>query len=89
MDAPQELGGAEHLIGSLVTASETVKSHYADEHLLIRHQRAEEDIALKPEWTDYYPKYKAPFSNEEDCLFGEPEVTEKGHSICPFAFLLW
>ena len=47
MDAPQELGGAEHLIGSLVTASETVKSHYGDEHLLIRHQRAEEDIALR------------------------------------------
>ena len=88
MDAPQELGGTEHLIGSLVTASETVKSKYGDEMLLIRHQRAEEDIALKPEWTDYYPKYKGPLSNEEDCVFGEPHVTETG-SVCPFAFLMW
>ena len=35
MDAPQELGGTEHLIGSLVTASETVKSFYSDDMLFI------------------------------------------------------
>ena len=85
MDAPQELGGTEHLIGNLVTASETVKSLYSDDMLLIRHQRAEDDIKLKPEWTDYYPKYSGPLSNGEDCLLGEPQ----DGSSCPFAFLLW
>ena len=85
MDAPQELGGKEHLIGSLVTASETVKSFYSDDRLFIRHQLAEDDIALKPEWTDYYPKYKGALSNDEDCLLGPAE----SGSGCPFAFLLW
>jgi len=83
-DAPKELGGTEHLIGSLVSTSETVKSFYSDDMLLIRHQRAEDDIALKPEWTDYYPKYTGPLSNGEfsDCEDGQV-------SSCPFAFLMW
>ena len=83
MDAPQELGGTEHLIGTLVTDSETVTSAYGDGELFIRHQRAEDDIALKQEWTDYYPKYMGPFENSKDCLFD----AEPG-SLCPFAFLL-
>ena len=60
MDAPFELGGQNHLIGTLVTASETVTSAYGDNMLFIRHQRAEDDIKLRPEWEDYYPKYVDP-----------------------------
>ena len=84
MDKPKELGGTEHLIGSLVTTSETVKSLYSDDMLLIRHQRAEDDIKLKPEWKDYYPKYKGPLSNG-DCEF---DVNDDNTSACPFAFLM-
>lgn len=84
MDKPQELGGTEHLIGSLVTASETVKSYYSDDMLLIRHQRAEEDIKLKPEWTSYYPKYVSPFSNGECDDVNDANFA----SSCPFAFLM-
>ena len=84
MDAPQELGGQELFIGSLVTTSETVKSLYSDEKLFFRHQLTEDDIALKPEWTDYYVKYTGPPTGEQDCLF---DPSETG-SACPFAFLL-
>jgi len=57
--------------------------------MLIRHQRAEDDIALKPEWTEYYPKYKSPFADGplEDCD-GDISNPEAGTS-CPFAFLTW
>lgn len=89
LDAPTELGGQEHLIGSLVTASETVKSFYSDDMLFIRHQRAEDDIALKPEWTDYYPKYE-PLKEygvyeEGDCGIADGSEMKP---TCPFAFLM-
>lgn len=88
-DAPKDMGGREHLVGSLVTASETVKSQYSDDMLLFRHQRAEEDIKLRPEWTNSYPKYVGPLGNEmsEGCEYYVSEEHEMKYS-CPFAFLL-
>ena len=80
MDAPEELGGQEHFIGSLVTTSETIKSLYSDTRLMFRHQRAEDDIALKPEWADFYA---TPRGDELDCV-SEPIETR---SACPLAFL--
>ena len=90
LDAPTELGGQEHRIGTLVTTSETVKSNYSDDMMLFRHQRAEDDIKLKPEWTDYYPKYKPPLSMEGDYEEGDCGLFsgEPMKPSCPFAFLL-
>ena len=89
-DAPKELGGTEHLIGSLVSTSETIKSWYSDEMLLIRHQRAEEDIALKPEWKEYYPAYSSnggtTSHSDGSCEYSVSEEKEFTSS-CPFAFL--
>ena len=89
LDAPKELGGQEHLVGSLVTTSETVKSFYGDDMLLIRHQRVEDDIKLKPEWTNSYPKYPGVFGNNmgEGCNYFESKEHTMEYS-CPFAFLL-
>ena len=87
-DAPQELGGKEHLIGSLITTSESIKSWYSDEMLLIRHQRAEEDIALKPEWKEYYPAYGGKQSySDGSCDYSLTEEKEFSSS-CPFSFLV-
>ena len=89
LDAPTELGGKEHLIGTLVTTSETIKSFYGDDMLLIRHQRVEDDIKLKPEWENYYSKYDS--SNDlpdlEDCYYFVSQEHTMEYS-CPFAFLL-
>lgn len=81
------MGGKEHLVGSLVTTSETVKSFYSDDMLFFRHQRAEDDIKLKPEWKSAYPKYKAFGNNLEGCSYYESKEHEMKYS-CPFAFLL-
>ena len=87
-DAPEEIGGTEHLIGKLVSTSETVKSKYGDERLFIRHQKAEEDIALKPEWKDHYVKYSGLLNhNDGECDY-EIDENREMQSNCPFAFLL-
>ena len=89
LDAPTELGGTEHKIGTLVTTSESVTSNYSDDMMLFRHQRAEDDIKVKPEWTDYYPKY-VPLENygeyqEGDCGISADQPMKP---TCPFAFLM-
>ena len=56
-DMPTELGGVESKIGQFVTASEFTTSLWGDGHMYIRHQRMEEDLALRPEWEPYTPKY--------------------------------
>ena len=88
LDAPTELGGKEHLIGTLVTTSETIKSFYGDDKLYFRHQRAEDDIKLKPEWEDYYVRYDT--SNDvphpDRCHYDESEEHIMYWS-CPFASL--
>lgn len=58
MSAPKELGGKEYLIGELVTTSEVTSSKWGDDHLFFRHQWTEDDIKAKPEWEQYYPKYR-------------------------------
>jgi len=53
-DQPLELGGAEQLIGELVTTSPLVTSLWGDTHLFFRHQDMREDIEnYFPEWADY------------------------------------
>jgi hypothetical protein len=36
-DAPEEMGGVEHLIGDLITTSEMTTSYFADSQLFFRH----------------------------------------------------
>jgi len=57
MNAPSELGGQEFHIGDLVTTSDVTSTLWGDDHLFFRHQWVEDDIALKPEWTKYYPAF--------------------------------
>jgi len=57
--------------------------------MFFRHQRAEADIALKPEWTEYYPKY---YPLQEHGVYEEGDcgITADGpmKPTCPFAFLM-
>ena len=40
------------VIGDVVTSSNCVSSYYGDTKLFFKHQWIEEDIALRPEWTN-------------------------------------
>jgi len=77
MDKPEELGGSEKKIGQLKTVSELTSSKWGDEHLYFRHERMDDDLALRPEWEPYTPKYEGLFNLEQD-----------GESGCPFANLI-
>ena len=81
MDAPEELGGQEIYIGDIVTDSEMTTSNFGDEHLFFRHQKADDDIKLKPEWEQYYPKF-SPLLDEE---FFEYLANDVDEPSCPFA----
>ena len=78
-DKPTELGGTESKIAQIVTKSEMTTSNFGDEHLYFRHERMDDDLALRPEWTPYVPKYGGIFSLEQQEMNG---------SDCPFANLL-
>ena len=86
MTAPEELGGEEIYIGDLVTQSEMTTSYFGDEHLYIRHQKADDDILLRPEWESYYPAFD-PLNPEPDAKFLGEEL-EDVTSGCPFAELM-
>ena len=78
LDAPEELGGTETLIGAFMTASEITTSHWGDDHLYFRHQRMDDDLAIRPEWEPYVPMYKGFFHLEQEA--SSPE--------CPFKNLI-
>jgi len=78
LDAPTELGGTELRIGQIVTKSPFTSSNWGDEHLYFRHERMDDDLAIKPEWTPYTPKYEGIFSLQQ--MANEPG--------CPFANLM-
>lgn len=79
MDAPTELDGTELQIAKIVTASQPTSSNWGDEHLYIRHERMDDDLALRPDWKPYTPKYGGFFSLKQ---------TAEESSGCPFADLL-
>jgi hypothetical protein len=73
MDKPAELGGKESYIGDLVLDGTLTASKWADENLFFRHQKMEDDIALKPEWKPYVGTWGVGdlFSNlEQKCPYG-------------------
>lgn len=57
-NAPGELNGEEHLIGSLVLDGKLVKSKWGDENLFFRHQMMNDDVKIHPEWDPYLDKFK-------------------------------
>lgn len=79
LDQPVEMGGTETKIAQIVTASQMTTSNWGDEHLYIRHQRMDADLAIKPEWEFYTPKYGGIFSLEQE---------ESNSSGCPFANII-
>lgn len=73
LSAPVEIGGTEQLIGFIGTDSEVTRSKWGDEHLEFRHQRYEDDLAYKPEWTPYISNFD---------MYGYAESM-----VCPFGIL--
>ena len=75
-DQPAQLGGVEKKIAQLKTKSTMVTSYWGDEHMYFRHQRMDDDLKLRPEWTPYTPNPK---------VFGSEQVERVTNSIfCPF-----
>lgn len=64
LDAPPQLGGVEHYMGSLQLDGALTKSKFGDQNLFFRHQLSSDDMELKPEWTEYFSKYKGLFGSE-------------------------
>ena len=57
---PQDPG---YVLGDVVTSDECVSSKFGDTKMFFKHQWIEEDIALRPEWSDAY---------YEDCFCNIP-----------------
>ena len=88
MDAPEELGGEEFLIGTLSTTSDLVTSHWGDAGLFFRHQDMAEDLALKPEWKPFAPYTTPPASSFIETVTGMAyDASTKFVGGCPFAYL--
>lgn len=85
MDGPTELGGIEHHIGDLVTTSIMTTSKFGDKDLFFRHQKLEEDIALRPEWETFEPKYDGGIFDSvgNTVLSAGQKISAK----CPFSYL--
>ena len=79
MDKPVELGGTEMKIGQMILNSQLTTSNWGDEHMYFRHERMEDDLALRPEWEPYTPHF--------DGIFGNL-AQESNNSDCPFANIL-
>jgi len=77
-DAPPELDGTEHLMGTLQLDGKLTKSKFGDEELFFRHQLATDDFKLQPTWKKYYPEFH-PFG-----AMTEEKVTGK----CPYMEML-
>jgi hypothetical protein len=66
LNAPEELGGSEQMIGELVLTSKLVTSQWGDTGLFFRHQDMAEDLRRRPwTWNDATPQFaiftKSPF----------------------------
>lgn len=71
MDKPAQLGGQESYIGDLILEGTLTSSKWADENLFFRHQKMDDDLAIKPEWKPYVAKWGGMFQNLElKCPFG-------------------
>jgi len=76
LDAPKELGGVEHLMGTLQLDGKLTRSKWGDEQLFYRHQLSSDDMKLKPEWESHYAKFsafggKCPYKEMMKTLYGQ------------------
>lgn len=87
MSAPEEFGGEEIYIGDLITDSEMTTTNFGDEHFFVRHQKADDDILLRPEWEPYYPAFDPlhPVGEADLSKFLDSDDESSG---CPFASIL-
>ena len=51
---PDDVDGI--ILGNVVTTDHCLPSKYGDTHLFFKHQWIEEDVLLKPEWSEAYFK---------------------------------
>ena len=70
LDAPEDAGGVEHLMGTLQLDGKLTASKWGDEQLFFRHQLSSDDMKLKPEWESHYAKF-TPFGKESKCPYKE------------------
>lgn len=81
LDEPEELGGTEIQIGHIETTSKVVQSMYGDTRLFFRHQRFEEDLAVRPHWREWVQEFMTPTFHE---LLPLPQEAPES---CPFEWL--
>ena len=79
------MGGKETKIASIYTVSELTPSKWGDQHLFFRHQRMDDDLVFRPEWTQYVPKYGGFFSLEEEINALDNHRDQSLFNGCPFA----
>ena len=60
--------GDGFVLGNVVTSDECVSSKFGDTRLFFRHQWIEDDIVMRPEWSEAY---------FDDCYCNLPEMIEK------------
>ena len=82
LDEPKELGGVEVEIGYIETTSKMVTSLYGDTRLFFRHQRFEEDLAVRPHWKEHVQEFDMPTFHEN-----LPLPVDAPADGCPFAYL--
>jgi len=83
-DAPEELGGVQYLIGTIVSTSPTMTSHWGDKKLFFRHHDMTFDLQKEPSWFDYTPSV----GNVEDWQTRKSLRSDALAGGCPFAFLI-
>jgi hypothetical protein len=54
--AIQQYGGPSTVIGHIELSTKLTTSKFGDEKLFFRHQRMEDDFALKPEWLTHFDR---------------------------------
>ena len=80
-DVAPEFGGEERLMGWIISRSETTTSLWGDQQLYFKHQRMDDDIAVRPyvrDWLEFWDGgrfYDSPLKN--------PAPQQK----CPFFYL--
>ena len=82
LDEPKALGGVEKEIGYIETTSKMTTSLYGDTRLFFRHQRFEEDLAVRPHWKEHVEEFDMPTFHELLPLPVNPPMDE-----CPFSYL--
>ena len=87
-DKPCEIGGTEQYIGKIIVTSEIVSSLWGDTHLKFRHQRMNDDLALRPEWFPYAYSWSYTEETGELVTLGNGEIWPGTGGACPFSYLL-